>query len=74
MQNKECLIYNKKKSITEEVTSAVTNDDNKEQKGRIQIPPLGIQLSLSLSLSQKGCFRMVKGPCWLHNTVGGCGS
>lgn len=41
-----------KKSITEDVTSAVTNDDNNEQKARIQIPPLGIRLSLSLSVKR----------------------
>jgi hypothetical protein len=40
-----------KESITGEVTSAVINDNNKEEKGRIQIPPLEIRLSLSLSLS-----------------------
>jgi hypothetical protein len=61
------MIYSKE-SITGEVTSAVINDDNKEEKGRIQIPPLEIRLSLS-----KGCSRMVKGLYWLHNAVGGYG-
>jgi hypothetical protein len=37
-----------KGSITGEVISAVINDDNKEEKRRIQIPPLEIRLSVSL--------------------------
>ena len=41
------MIYSKEK-ITGEVTSAVINDDNKEEKGRIQIPPLEIRLPVSL--------------------------
>jgi len=40
------MIYSKE-SITGEVTSAVINDDNKEEKERIQIPPLEIRLCLS---------------------------
>jgi len=41
------MIYSKE-SITGEVTSAVINDGNKEEKGRIQIPPLEILLSVSV--------------------------
>jgi len=41
------MIYSNE-SITGEVTSTVINDNNKEEKGRIQIPPLEIRLSVSV--------------------------
>jgi hypothetical protein len=39
-----------KESIRKKITSAVTNDDNKEQKRRTQIPPLGLRLALCLGM------------------------
>lgn len=39
-----------KMGIRNKITSAVTNDDNKEEKRRTQIPPLGLRLALCLGM------------------------